>query len=167
MSCTFAAAETNNHSANTPKKRPSHEDILDKQAKSPRPVPTTNSAPAQSEKIHTPQKNKPLSRSTILSHANKWTKIPQGSIMYTPDHLKKNIVATPTGKILSWNDFYRKNAGWIHLHPVTINQARGLTVIKADIIKAYQSMGKVVVATYHKAPISVMPKALEPETLKQ
>lgn len=108
-------------------------------------------------------KGKSIRRSTFLGSGNNWARIPAGSLMHIPTRLKQKIISKPQGKIMRWGDFYKKNHGWIHLHSVSLQQARGLEAIKPDVIKAYQSMGKLVVAAYHGAPISVIPIISTPE----
>ncbi|MGJ8661087.1 MAG: hypothetical protein ACSHXL_03550 [Bacteroidota bacterium] len=108
-----------------------------------------------------------IERSTLLASGGNWTMIPKTAAIYVPDRYKNKIVSKPTGTVLSWADFKKKNSGWIHTHEVNANQARGKEVIDQKIIKAYQSMGKIVVATYNKGPISVQEAALLPPEIKE
>ena len=45
-----------------------------------------------------------------------------------------------------------------------MSQAKGRNKINQKAIEAYQSIGKIVVATCAKGPISVAPDALKPPT---
>ena len=105
-----------------------------------------------------------LERSTLLAHNGEWILLPKGAVIHTPDHLKDKIVTTPGKlKIVQWSPFLQKNHGWIHAHSITKEQARGKEKISAKAIKAYKTIGKMVVATYNGHPISVHPNTLKPE----
>ena len=106
-----------------------------------------------------------LERSTILAHNGNWTLLPKGAVIHTPDHLKNKIASTPgRNKIITWKPFLQKNHGWIHTYPISKEQARGTKKISPAAIKAYKTMGKLVVATHNGNPISVNPTSLKPET---
>ena len=144
-----------------PGKRPTNESIIhlrkQRDQENEKRKTTESKTPVEKSKRGKSAKGKSIRRSTFLSSGDHWARIPAGSVMHIPTHLKQKIIKKPQGKVLSWGDFFRKNHGWIHLHPVSLQQARGLEAIKPDTIKAYQSMGKLVVAAYQGAPISVIP----------
>lgn len=100
--------------------------------------------------------------STLLASGKNWVMIPETALIYLPDRYSDKVVIKPSGTLISWNSFLEKNSGWIHTHEVTILQARGKEVIDQKIIQAYQGMGKVVIATYKKNPITVKTSSLIP-----
>ena len=160
----------NSRPASAPSKRPTSESIIDTreqrdQENEDREI-SESQIPIKKPRNSDSSRGKSIRRSTFLGSGNAWARIPDGSVIYIPAHLKQKIIKKPQGKVLSWRNFYKKNHGWIHLHSVDIQQARGLETISPDVIKAYQSMGKLVVASYHGAPISVIPKTSPPKPIK-
>ncbi len=113
-------------------------------------------------KIVRPSKRTLIGNSTLLASSGKWTLVPKGSVLYVPKSLNSKIVTKPKGKLLSWNDFIARNGSWIHLASVKMKQAQGREIISQEMIKQYSRLGKIVIATYSKAPISVSTKALIP-----
>ena len=105
--------------------------------------------------------------STMLAYRGHWTLVPISSVIHTPSTHKDKIVTKPKGDLLTWESFLTKNSGWIHTHEVTIDQARGEKAINQKVIDAYKSMGKLIVATYKKGPISVEKSALSPPPLEK
>lgn len=161
LSAAFVHAGNESKTPKTPKPRPSHQSVQAEIAKQQKGK--NKQGDASTKPVEKPvDQNKEFNiadESTLLASKGLWTPVPKGTVIYTPKHLKSKIVSQPKGKISDWKQFFYKNRGWIHLHPVTIAQARG-SQIKPELIKAYQSMGKMVIATYQKNPISVMPEAL-------
>jgi len=155
-------AESESEPTVSPKARPSHKSLQDKFAKQQKETAkkTTTTPVPKKEAVETTKNYNLTENSTLLASSGYWTPIPKGSVIYTPSHLKSKIVSQAKGKIVDWKQFLRKNQGWIHIRPVTMKEARGASALKPEAIKAYQSMGKMVIATYQKSPISVMPKAL-------
>ncbi|MGJ8676835.1 MAG: hypothetical protein ACSHX0_04915 [Akkermansiaceae bacterium] len=121
-------------------------------------------ATSNNETSTTTRKKKPglVESSTLIASGGNWTLIPKSAAIYVPDRYKSKIVNKPTGILLNWTDFKKKNSGWIHTIEVTVNQARGKEVIDPKKIDAYKSMGKIIVATYKNGPISVQLSALLP-----
>lgn len=120
---------------------------------------------APNTKAPTQKKRKGLlERSTILANNGNWTLLPKGAVIHTPDHLKDKIASGPGQlKILNWKPFLKKNHGWLHTYPISKEQAKGTKKITPAAIKAYKSIGKLVVATYNGNPVSVNPNSLKPE----
>ena len=122
---------------------------------------------AESPKLIKPAKRSLIQDSTILVSYGKSTLIPNGSILFVPDNLKSKITKAPSGTMITWKDFVASNGSWIHKHPVKMKQARGEALVSQEAIARYQKLGKIVVATYGGAPISVAPKALLPPAEEQ
>ena len=154
----------------TPNKRASHQELLAKQSHLlPEVVDekSGNQGTSKKEKHPEPKKYDLIKNSTILTSGGLWTPIPRGAVIYAPSHLKSKITIQPKSKLVDWVVFFRKNAGWIHLHRVTMAQARGTESLTPETIKAYQSMGKIVIATYQNSIISVMPEAFTLQKTEQ
>ncbi|MBK1830367.1 hypothetical protein JIN77_06500 [Verrucomicrobiaceae bacterium R5-34] len=140
----------------TPKKPPTHADLVKLKAAQDKAAP-----PAEPAKPIAKAKRKTLiGSSTLLANNGHWTLIPKGAVIYIPERHKGKLVSKPTGTLIEWKKFLIANHGWIHVHPVTMTQAQGKDKLADDVMKAYQSMGKVVVATCAGGPISVAPISL-------
>lgn len=145
----------------TPKKRVSHADLV-KKKKELEKKPSEVIAPATKPTVQVKKKSL-IGSSTLLANNGTWTLVPKGSVIHIPENLKSKIVTAPTGRLIEWKTFLRKNHGWIHTHAINMTQAQGKDKVNQDTIKAYKSMGKIVVATCSGGPISVAPDALKPE----
>ncbi|MCP5538328.1 MAG: hypothetical protein H7A51_19105 [Akkermansiaceae bacterium] len=100
--------------------------------------------------------------STLFSYRGYWGMVPKNAVIYVPPHLKDKIVQKPKGKLLHWPLFLQKNGGWIHTHEVSMAQAKGKEKVDQKAIEAYKGLNKIVVATYHRQPITVKAEALLP-----
>lgn len=115
------------------------------------------------EPIVTVKKKKGIvERSTILASGSRWAIVPKGSVIHVPNHLKGRVVSKPKGTLQGWSSFLRKNGGWIHTHEITLKQASGQEYLGEEKVKAYKTLGQIVIATYGGNPTSVSPKALTP-----
>ena len=158
------AEEDGNNGAN-PRLRPTHNDIAKKQAEQRKKAPKIT--PSKEKPAITIKKRSLIASSTLLASNGHWTLVPRGAIIHTPAHLKTKIVSKPQGTLIDWNTFLRKNYGWIHVHAVQMSQAQGKKPIKPEAIKAYKSIGKMVIATCAGGPISVAPSAITPKDKEQ
>ena len=141
-----------------PRKPPSHEDIAKRQQEHSSRKPTI--VPSKQKARVTIKKRSLIANSTLLANRGHWTLVPKGAVIHIPAHLKSKVVTKPKGTLLNWGQFLRKNYGWLHEHSVRMEQAQGKKPIAPDVIKAYKSMSKIVVATCAGNPISVAPKSL-------
>jgi len=147
----------------TPKKRPSHADLIKKKsAEKKTPQATTPAKPLVKAKRKTL-----IGNSTLLASNGQWTLIPRGSVIHIPERLKSKVVLKPTGTLIEWKKFLIANHGWLHTHSIKMTQAQGKEKLKDDAMKAYKSMGKVIVATCSGGPISVAPISLLTEEEKE
>ncbi len=155
--------------APTPVLRPTHANIVKKRQEQNKE--NEKAAPPQAnagdEPLVKTKKRSLINSSTLLTSFGKWTLIPRGSIIYLPKRLQDKITTKPEGELVNWKIFLHKNRGWIHLHPVTMVQAQGKETINPKTIKAYQSIGKIIVATCAGGPISVAPSAYQLEDDKK
>ncbi|MEJ6702375.1 MAG: hypothetical protein QNL01_15580 [Akkermansiaceae bacterium] len=104
--------------------------------------------------------------STLFVHNGNWAMVPRNAVIYVPPRLKGKVVQKPVGKLLRWPLFLQKYGGLFHTHEVSMEQAKGKKKILPKSIKAYKGTGKIVVATYHRQPITVKADALRPEVTK-
>ena len=117
---------------------------------------------AEIKPVVTIKKRSLMDSSTILATGSNWAIVPKGSVIHIPDHLKSKIASKPQGRLQEWPVFLRANAGWIHLHSIPLKQAHGQEFLGEEKMKAYKSIGKVVVAVSGGHPISVAPQAFIP-----
>lgn len=108
------------------------------------------------------KKHSLIGSSALLGHSGYWTLVPRGSVIHIPTRHLGKVLAKPKGKLLSWKQFLRENYGWLHVHEISMSQAKGRKKINPKSIEAYKSIGKIVVATCSKGPISVAPDSLKP-----
>lgn len=148
-----------------PRKPPTHEELAKAQKKQAEDRKRTTAEP--SEPVVKAKKRSLIASSTLLAGGRHWTLVPRGAVVHVPPHLRDRIIAKPAGELLSWKAFLRKNQGWIHVLEINMAQAKGTRKIDPKTIKAYQSVGKVVIATCAKGPISVSPDALKPPAPEQ
>ena len=102
----------------------------------------------------------------VLVSKGQCTYIPKGAVLYTPDALKSNIGSQLTGTFVNWEEFSRRNSGWIYLHQVSREQAAGKDYLKPETIKAYKTLNRMVIAHHYGNIISVRKKALNPPETK-
>lgn len=67
-----------------------------------------------------------LETSTILQSRGKIALVPQGAIIVLPKNLQNKIATGKAkGQLVSWKKFLSANGSWIHMYPVTFDQAIG------------------------------------------
>ena len=103
-----------------------------------------------------------IANSTLLAHGRYWTLVPRGSVIHIPPRYRDKIVSKPTGELLEWHKFLRRNQGWLQTLPITMKQAQGKDMVGEKSTKAYQSIGKVIVGTCANGPITMAKKPAEP-----
>ena len=96
----------------------------------------------------------PLRDSTILALNGRWTFVPKGSIIHTPDRFKGRIVSKPEGKLVSFPEFLRNNYGWLSTREVTTDEILGNIEKPEAFNKALKNSNSIVVATRGKSPVS-------------
>lgn len=101
--------------------------------------------------------------STILVSNGQHTVLPEGAVIFIPDHLKSRVAEKPVGKFVLWPDFLRANRGWIRTLEVSIDQAKGVEPVNEQRSKVLRSAGVVVVSQYNKQPVSFR-GSFEPST---
>ncbi len=146
-----------------PRKPPTHAELAKKRADL-----------AQKKVVRIATSKKPLAKhkkqslinnSTLLADGSNWTLVPKGAVLNVPARYQDKIVIKPTGKLLEWRKFLRKNQGWLQTYPVSMKEAQGKHKMSDKAVAAYHSIGKVIVATCANGPISVAKqpaKAIQP-----
>jgi hypothetical protein len=100
-----------------------------------------------------------MSRSDVLSFGGLMTLVPKRSILYQPPDLANRVNQNqPGNKIVGWLDFLQSNRGWITTVEVSIAQAEGRVPIDEKVVELYNKGTNLVVATYKRGPISVLPQ---------
>lgn len=141
--------------------RPTHEQLAKLQGEQ-RAYKHKKNGGREIKPIVTVKKRSLIGSSTLLATGSHWTIVPKGSIIHIPARFKNKVVTKPQGKLQDWPVFLRENAGWIHLHSIPMKQAHGQEFLGEKEMKAYKSVGKMVIATCGGHPISVAPKAFVP-----
>ena len=145
---------------------PTHEDLAKRKAQGKKTMQgVTNFAPAEPRAVKRKEKEAAglISRSTILSFGGFWTIVPKHAVLHVPANYQSRISERPSGRLLSWHDFYRRNRGWIYTQNVKISDARGDTTLPPKTLEAYERTGRLVVAVCHQGPISVKRRKADPE----
>jgi hypothetical protein len=78
-----------------------------------------------------------------------------------PARYKAQLNGKRVGKLVPWQTFYAQNRGWIHVHSVSMSQARGEKELDPKQVEVYQGLGRVVVSVCHGGPISVIKPKVE------
>ncbi|MBK1884011.1 hypothetical protein JIN85_16445 [Luteolibacter pohnpeiensis] len=105
-----------------------------------------------------PQKSKfsLMNLSTFVGDGEHFAILPQGSVLYCPEPLATRILASPGGKLISFQEFLSRNRQWITHADVTSDQVSGKTPISDATLKAFEKNAQIVIATYQGAPITVL-----------
>lgn len=163
------AGETQKQEQKAFKLRPTHESLQARQDKSreslaERQVEIKIAEPVATEKREGPDPSSLIKRSAVLSSGRDWTIVPKGAVLHVPEHYQARVNGKRVGKLIPWKTFYTQNRGWIHVHSVSMSQARGEEKIDPKQVEAYKSVSRVVISVCHGGPISVIaPKVEEVE----
>ena len=137
--------------------RPTHEELENRRAEAARkekPLDWMEAEPAMAK----PRKRKAASlveRSTVIGYDGYWTIVPKGAVLYIPASLKPRVGGKPSGRLLTWEDFFARNRGWMARQAVDISHARGEEELPEDVITHFRKGSQIVVATCHNGPISM------------
>ena len=125
------AGETQKKEEKLYRLRPTHDDLQARQAeaRASRPEKNANAnegaKPAVGKKREGPGKSSLIKRSAVLSSTRNWTIVPKGAVLHIPAQYQKQVNGKQVGKLIPWKEFYAQNRGWIHVHSVSMDQARG------------------------------------------
>lgn len=102
--------------------------------------------------------------STILCYRGFLTLVPKRAVLHLPDHLKDRFEEKNKVKVVSWQEFYQGNRGWIRTVEVTREQAMGQSPMSEEVVETFKTSKSAIIATFKGGPISVLPYvAPEPE----
>ena len=104
-----------------------------------------------------------IENSDILCLNGSATFIPKRAVLNLPDRFSERFKLKKDSKVLTFPDFYLKNRSWIMTYEVTIEQAFGKEPFDEKKLEWLQRCGRVVVATFKKGPITVLPYVEETE----
>jgi hypothetical protein len=104
-----------------------------------------------------------LESSDILCFNGMATLVPKRAILGVPKHLNERLTLAKGARIVGWLEFLDANRGWVTTVEVTRAQAEGNDKLAEEITDRIGKSNNLVVATYLKGPISVLPlKEAEP-----
>ena len=153
-----------------PKLRPTHESLMARRAKevkkanAARPKRKDGAKTAKTGEVKPKPRKKMgtlIERSAILCSGDNWTLVPKEAVLVIPSAYQARVNGKRSGKLISWQQFFARNRGWIHTHSVSIAQARGEVAIPPEQVDTYKRLGRVVVAVCHNGPISVKPHKVD------
>jgi aromatic ring-cleaving dioxygenase len=141
--------------------RPTHEQLQAQQAtdraqRAERQVDPKAVNPVVKEKREGPDTGSLIKRSAVLSSGRSWTIVPKGAVLHVPAQYEKYVNGKRAGQLVPWQTFYAQNRGWLHVHPVSMDQARGEKTMDPKQVEAYMGLSRVVVSVCHGGPISVI-----------
>lgn len=100
-------------------------------------------------------------RSTVLTDGRRWTIVPRGALLDVSASYADRVNVEPRGELVTWNEFYRFNSGWLHRQSVQSSHARGESAFSEEQIEAFRRTGRVTVAVLQGLPVTVDRRALE------
>jgi hypothetical protein len=109
-----------------------------------------------------PPKNLVSDSDTLCFNGNV-TLVPKGAVLQLPKNLADRLKYQPGAKLMSWADFYAINRAWITTQEVSLGQAEGTLPFTEESQKQMLKTGNLVVATYRRGPISVLPPKVSVE----
>jgi hypothetical protein len=136
-----------------------HEDIAARQQQD-REKASTKAVAATESTVDPSKTNKPpslMSRSEILCFEGIATLVPKRAVINKPKALEDRLTLSDGARLVSWEEFYQANRGWLKTMEVTRKHAEGNEPLSEEATKTLQESSAVIVAVYHSRPISVLP----------
>jgi hypothetical protein len=135
-----------------------HEEIAAKLKAASQSDPMKTFSPAEgSDPTVVNQPEDFVASSDIICFGGAATFVPKRAIIQAPEKFASRLAMVEGATILTWNDFYAANRGWITTVEVSRAQAEGNEPIADNLREQYVKSGNLVVATYKGGPISVLP----------
>lgn len=97
-----------------------------------------------------------LSRSDILCFNGLATLVPKQSILAVPSQFADRIGMKEGAKLVSWNEFFTVNRGWLITLEITLNQAKGQVPLGDAVNDRLTKSSNIVVSTLQGGPISLL-----------
>lgn len=95
-----------------------------------------------------------LDTSVILTSSRNWTFVPKGAVLVVPEAYQAQVDKAPKGEFMHFNDFLKRNRGWLATLSVSLEQARGKAPVKAETREALVKGGRVVVTVCKGGPVA-------------
>ncbi len=91
--------------------------------------------------------------------------VPEGAVLSVPAELGGMIelVKQPLGELMRWPEFLKKYSRWLKTREVSWETVKGDDPIKAEEKKSFVEGGKIIIAVFHKNPVTVLPPPPEDE----
>lgn len=102
-----------------------------------------------------------VASSLVLCNLGIATLIPNHAVLHVPKRFESRLKMQPNARIRTFPEFVRTNQTWVRTFEVTQAQAEGSEAIDPEAFENEKRLGRVIVATFHGGPISVLP-AKEP-----
>lgn len=145
-----------------------NEELLLRYRKASQTQSASKPAPDTVTAAEAPKKVKPsrgiLANSDVICFNGSATLVPKRAIIQIPKNMEDRLKYQPGAKLLSWSEFYTLNRAWITIVEVSMEQAEGQSPLSEDTQKKMVASGNLMLATYQKSPISVLPLKNPPET---
>lgn len=103
-----------------------------------------------------------LSRSDMLCFNGLATLVPKEAILVIPPRYADRVGMRSGAKIVTWQDFYIANRGWITTQEISLAQAEGKVALAEPVTEKLAKSSNVVVATLQGGPISKLAPKPEP-----
>lgn len=91
---------------------------------------------------------------TFLNFNGYSTFLPKGALLNLPEHLKKRVDQSPTGTLVAFPDFLRKNPAWVMTFEISLEVAKGEEELAPAKMKFVKNSGRIVISTHQKNPIA-------------
>lgn len=96
-----------------------------------------------------------------LTDRGEYIMIPRASVIHIPQGMEGKLGRPADGRLLTLDQFLRKNYVWLHKMPVTLHEAQGKVPIAPSRLERVAKLGKVVIAV-HKGKVITVKKIKEP-----
>ncbi len=135
-----------------------HEQLVVMYRQASQEDPMRKLAPAKGPDPSTVNQPKSLiSESDMICFNGAVTLVPKRAVLQMPKNLADRLKYQPGAKLLSWEEFYALNRGWITTVEVSRIQAEGNSPLAAETQRQLVKSGNLIVATFQGGPISVLP----------
>lgn len=99
-----------------------------------------------------------IENSQVLSFRGWMTFIPKRAVIHLPEKYEDRMKIERGAKVKTFQEFFAHNRGWIRTIEVSKEQAFGHKPFPEGAMEAVKNSSSVVVATFKKGPISVLPQ---------
>ena len=97
--------------------------------------------------------------SLLLFDGEKYTIIPEGSILHLPVALQSKLISKAQGDFMFWPNFLKRNASWLGAKEVPLAMAKGDPKLSEKVLAETASDPRALVAVYKGGPIMILEPA--------